>query len=77
MFSPFEDFFDYVKGKFTLTPVENSAINYVMDSIAMYDVEFTNEQLNEIVDYGDLNSKSITEMVEETTGGYYCNLPCI
>lgn len=44
----FEDLLDYVKEKFAVTPVENNVLDYAMEVIAEYDVEFTNTELERL-----------------------------
>lgn len=44
----FEDLLDYVKEKLNLTPVENNALDYALDSIVEYDVPFSEGQLERL-----------------------------
>ena len=71
----FEDFFDYVKEKFKLTPVQNSALDYALDSIVTYDVEFSQGELNrqEEVVYNMLTiDRTLTKIVRHHLNSLYC-----
>lgn len=63
----FEDLLDYVKEKFSFTPVENNVLEYTMDVIANYDVEFSEAELErlEIAETYDLLSIKAIDSGEE------------
>ena len=56
----FEDLFSFVKRNFKLTPVQNNAIDYVLDAVVEYDVPFNEETLerNEVQREFDIVSLS-------------------